>query len=489
MLVKQQDRSGNFDPDSWKQLIEASYGWEKYRDMQRSILAFGNVYLPPIKPREQPAVEQPKEEPGVEIKDTEEEKAAPEDQETLVATPQEITEGAEAEEKAELDPNLPVGKNAQGEDVNIYIPLRTWNVLDRSETDKYTRDSLNMAYKEGQPLGGFIRPQYIRTIKDAVIAATDIEYHTSGTLPEDVYMRISEKEVKIDELYPIIAGAASEDDLKQVLQEALVYRAMDRVLETGGWTLSDEEFEEAFGEHEKMYEGTIFPLQFIMSLHGYYMKEDYRKMFRRRLAFERMLESQGMMTDEILQNFQEKGGRLFYQNGGVKIQSLFFGIFDHKLTEMREDGYAWANERMAEALKEIEEGADFLEVAKKYENINGFDRPAEFDYTTRNDLRSNFDEKTKTIIAEGYCLSDDIFYNAKEGDILGPMTVTRGEFGNPVFKGVYLVKVIGYRSMLELNPFDKSRDTIVTDYIDLQFQNWAGRMLAQADITLTRTGK
>jgi len=67
------------------------------------------------------------------------------------------------------------------------------------------------------------------------------------------------------------------------------------------------------------------------------------------------------------------------------------GIYDHKERKIRENGYEWARERMAQAMKEIEEAdGDFLSVAKKYEDPKGTYRTADFDYLNRNDLRMSF---------------------------------------------------------------------------------------------------
>jgi hypothetical protein len=458
MMAKQQDRTGKFNEEDWKKMVDQSIGWQNYRNMQSSALAFGCVFLPEIEPKEGAAQKSPAKKEG-------EEEAVP------------------------LDPNVPVGKTKDGKDINVYIPLHTWNCLAGSDMGCFIRESLNEAYKNGTPLGPFIRPQYVRTVRDTIVKATEVKYHNCGSLSEGVYMKVGDTEIALDEIFPIVSGQIKDEDLSQVLAELLVFKAIDSVLDSGEWTLTEEEFETEFAAHEKLYEGSIFSLQFVMNLHGYYLLEDYRKMFRRKLAFKKMFQASGAMTDEKLKNFFEKGGRLFYQNGGVKVQSIFFSIFDHKTMQVRENGYAWVHEKMAGVLKELEEGADFLEVARKYENVNGFNRPAENDYLTRNDFRYQFGEKMKYILLEGYCLADDCFYSAKPGDIIGPIKVTRGEFGNPVFKGEYLVKVVGYRSMLELNSFEQSKNGIIEDYVDLNFLYWAAQTLAGADVRVTREAK
>ncbi len=464
LMTKQQDKSGTFTEKAWKEMIEKACGWDNYYELQRSNLAFGKVFLPDVKQTLPSAEDSQAPLPGFEPGDKEE---APDP----------------------VDPTLPIGKDVEGQEVNIFMPLHTWELLSGSDNDKAMRDGLNRSYKEGREISGFIRPQYIRMIKSALIARTEILYHTSGGLPGDVYMRVAGTDIKIKDLYPLMVGKLTVPMKNQILREILATAATDRLLAEGGWQLTEEEFETAYAEHEKMYEGSIFPIEFIMGLHGYYQAEDYRKMYRRRLGLKRMLESQNLMTDEVLKKFFETSARLFYQNGGVKIQSIFLGLFDHKELREREGGLEWADEKMAGILKELEGGADFLEVAKKYEDINGFNRPAETDFMTRNDMRSYFGEKSKSILTCGYSITDDIFYRAEPGKVIGPYTYHYSDFGNPVHRGIYLVKVIEYRSMLELNPYDKSKPTIEEDYLDLSMIHLSSKVLSKADIAFTRKGE
>lgn len=462
MMTKQQDRSGTFTEEAWREMIEKAVGWDNFYELQRSNLAFGKVFLPEVTQSLPPTEGEQIPLPGME---------------------------AENQDAPPVDPNLPVGKNSQGQDVNIFMPLHTWEILSGSDNDKAMRDGLNRTYQEGKEISGFIRPQYIRMIKSALVVKTDVVFHTSGTLPDGVYMRVADTDVKLEDLYPLMTGKLTEPMKAQILREILAMRAIDKLLTEGGWQLGNEEFETAYTEHKKMYEGSIFPIEFIMGLHGYYQTEDYKKMYRRRLGLKKMLESQNLMTDEVLKKFFETSARLFYQNGGVKIQSIFLGVFDHKQLTEREGGFAWAEKQMAAVLKELEGGADFLEVAKKYEDINGFNRPAETDYMTRNDMRSYFGEKSKAILTSGYCLTDHVFYRAEPGNAIGPYKVRFSDFGNPVHRGLYLVKVIGYRSMLDLNPYEQSKPTIEEDYLDLNLVHITSKLLAKADIEFARTGE
>ena len=64
-------------------------------------------------------------------------------------------EGEEEVEK-ELDPNLPVAKNSEGKDVNIYIPMITWEALSQREQDLQMRDYLNQIYENGQMVGDLL---------------------------------------------------------------------------------------------------------------------------------------------------------------------------------------------------------------------------------------------------------------------------------------------------------------------------------------------
>lgn len=464
MMTKQQDKSGTFTEEAWREMIDKACGWENFYELQRSNLAFGKVFLPEVK------------------------QGLPTAEESQIPLPG-IDPGADKPAAPPVDPTLPVGQDAQGQEVNIFMPLQTWEVLSSSENDRAMRDGLNRSYQEGKEISGFIRPQYIRMIKSALMAQTEIVYHMSGTLPDGVYMRVAGTDVKLGDLYPLMVGKLTGPIKDQILKEILSNKAIDKLLAEGGWNLGGEEFDAAFAEHKKMYEGSIFPIEFIMGLHGYYQIEDYKKMYRRRLGLKKMLAAKNLMTDEVLKKFFETSARLFYQNGGVKIQSIFLGVFDHQQLKEREGGFAWAEEQLTAIQKELDGGADFLEVAKKFEDVNGFTRPAETDYMTRNDMRSYFGEKSKAILTSGYSITDDIFYRAKPGDIIGPHKVTFSDFGNPVHRGLYLVKVVEYRSMLELNPYDKSKPTIEEDYLDLNLVHITSKLLAKADIEFTRTGK
>lgn len=458
MLEKQQDRTGKFDEKIWREMIDKSYGWENFRTLQRTFLAFGKVYLPVI-------------EPG-----------------SSEAKPADDLLGVTGEaQEVPLDPALPVGQDAAGKDVNIHMPMHTWKVLSGTEMNMNIRDSLNEAYRTKRPLGNFVRPQYIQSIESAVVASTKIDYHHGGKLPADVYMRIADRSVKVDEIYPLVVAGLRDEDMRQVLSEIMVYKCLDQAIEKGGWALSGEKFNEEFTKHEKEFEGTLFPLEFIMSLQGYLHKEDYKKMYRRRLAVLNKLESEGRMEDENLKAFFEGGAKLFYANGGVKIQSVFFGIFDNEKLEMREGEYEWSDKMAAQVLEELKkEDADFMAIAKKYEDINGFERPAESEYLTRNDLRTFCGETLKSIITEGYSVADDIFYNAKEGDIVGPLKVYRGELGNPVLKGVYIYKVIGYQTMFEPRIYFNCKPTVRDDYLELTLITWSSKLMQEADVTVTQ---
>lgn len=467
LVAKQQDRSGQFNEEIWREQISATFGWERFVEMTRSILSFGIAYLPEIQePSAAPAGEGGKTDP--------------------ISTGETFAKPGE-EIEVPIDPSLPVDKDISGKEVNIFMPLHTWKLLDRNDQDRNLRDIINKAYRLKTPLGSFMRPHYIRMIQEAVIDKTEILYYSSGKLPDGVYMRVGGRDVLLDEIYPIVTSRFRQEDKELVLQEMLVYHAMDSELKEKGHFPAEEDFAAAFEAHEKIYEGSLFPLRFIMRINGYLSKENYKKMYFRRHGFEKMLKAEGLFTDEAMERFFQKSGRLFYQNGGVKVQLIFFGVYDHKTRKIRENGFEWAEEQMAGVLKELEEpGADFLAVAKKYENTKGTYNTCDFDYLTRNDLRSCFDEKTKTILNGGYSLADDIFYNKKEGEIVGPILVTRADFGIPVFKGAYLIKVVGYRSMQSLRPFEESRPMVEMDYVDLGFLNWAAKALARSDIKLTR---
>jgi hypothetical protein len=476
VMMKQKEMP-DLTPEKWREGIETSYGWERYRKLVKAIVMFEKVYIPEIPAPDGEALEEKPEEkagdsdvPGGGVQ--EEEKAAEE----------------EVEEVEELDPNLPVGIDAKGAEVNIFMPLITWNAMTLNERDRGLRDHLNTLYKDGQPIGDFLRPHFARSVKEALLRTMNVDFFYSGKIPAGVFARIGDRDIQLSDIYSVMKHRLTIDDKILALREILVLKAMDKELKAQGFMLSDEEFEKKFREHEAEYEGSIFPLEFIIRLNGYYSKYRYKNHYLRRAGFEKMI-ADDLNNDEVLNAFYESAARLLYENGSVKVKIIFFGLYDSKTKTYRENGWEWVNEQMDTVLAALKNGEDFDELSKKYEDPMGTFTTWDFEFLSRNHLRMALGDSPKSALISGYSLADYVFYRGETGEIVGPVTKLFADLGNPVHRGVYLAKIVEFRRSQYLRPFEQSKQMVQTDYADLRFISWAQSCLKKADVELTQKAK
>jgi hypothetical protein len=452
------------DMEVFKQNIDATYGWERYRDVVRATVVFGKVFLPDIEAKEAPA--------GGEGEETEGGQEAGGEAE------------GEGEGEAVSDEDLPVGTNMEGAEVKIHMPLITWNALAGREQERTLRDMLNKNYAEQTPLGGFLRPHFTRVIKEALLRNLEVEFFYTGGLKPGVFLRIEDKELMLDALYPVIAGRVTDADRMMALREVLLMKGMDFVLEEAGCALSEADFQAAFAAHQKEYEGTLFTLDFMIRLHGYLTMARYKNVYRRRVGFEKLF-APDLNSDEVLKGFYESAGRLLYENGSVKIQVIFFGVYDHKAKAFRENGFEWAKGRMAEVQERLKAGEEFEALAKEYEDPEGTFTTYDFQLLNRQHLRMALADQSLGALLEGFSLADYVFYRGETDEIVGPLVKYNRFMGSPSHQGVYLAQIKEFRRSQILKPYDISKKMVVVDYADLRFPAWAQEALEQAEIKLT----
>jgi hypothetical protein len=453
-IQHQLQKMPEMDMETFKQNIDATYGWERYRDLVRATVGFEKVFLPDIEAKEAPAEGEGEQKEG-EGEEKEQEHAEGEEQ-----------EHAEGEEQEASDADLPVGTNAEGAEVKIHMPMITWNALVGREQERTLRDMLNKNYAEGTPLGGFLRPHFTRTIKEALLRSLDVEFFYTGNLKPGVFLRIEDKELMLEAIYPVVASQLTNADRMMALREALLMKGMDFALEEAGCQMSDAEVKAAFDAHQKEYEGTLFTLDFMIRLHGYLTMARYQNVYRRRAGFEKLFASD-LNSDEVLKAFYESAGRLLYENGSVKIQVIFFGVFDHKTKSFRENGFAWAETQMAKVLERL-----------KYD----------FQFLNRQHLRMALADPSLNALLEGFSLADYTFYRGETDEIVGPVRKYNRFMGSPSHRGVYLARIKEFRRSQLLKPYDISKKMVVVDYADLRFTAWAQEALAKASVELTTKG-
>jgi len=445
--------------EEYKSSIDATLGWDRFREIMRSMTVFERVFMPQIKEKAQDTKKKPE-------------------------GPVENTEAA-AESKDELDPNLPIVTDIAGEKVNRYIPEITWNVLSDREQTYNVRDMLNSQYKDGSPIMGILRIQFARTIKDAVLKKLGMEYFYSGDLNPGVLLKVGDMELKAADVYAVIKDKVTDAERMLALREILLCKAMDHSLKEAGCLFTPEERKQAYRDHEKQYEGTLFPVEFMAQVYGYINIECYKNIYYRRAAFEKMIKAE--MNDPVtMEKFYESAARFLYEDGNVKLGAIFFGIYNSKEKKYREDGYAWAKSKAAEVMKRLEGGESFEALAREYMDVAGTFNTCEFPPLNRMYLRKTLGESPKSALISGFSMADYIFYRAKNKEVVGPIVNYWSSIGNPSHQGVYLLKVNEFTRAGFMKPFEEAKKTIEGDYCDLKFISWAQEALDGSDIQLTK---
>jgi hypothetical protein len=405
------------DMDSYREKIDAAFGWERFREKMRAIKAFEKVFLP------------------------------------------QVPEGGSR------------------------MPEITWNALSGRERDLTMRDNLSKMYEEGSPLPEILRMNFVRMVKDALLHSLDVEYFYRGNLKPGVLVRINDRELLVEDVYAVIKDRITDDDRMTALREILLLKAMDRALMERGSLLDPKAADEAFSAHEEEFAGTIFPLPAMITLYGYLNMACYRNIHERKAGFQKMIRKE--ITDAALKEFYEGAARLLYENGSVKVQTIFFGIHDHKEGKLRENGYAWAEMKMEEAVKRLKAGESFEALAAEYVDKEGTFNTHDFRFLNRSYLRRTLGDTQKSALISGFSLSDYLFYRARTGEIVGPVVNRWGTAGNPSHKGIYLVKAVEFRRSQTLKPFEISKPMVKNDYLELRFAHWAQEALKGSMIELT----
>jgi len=442
--------------EQYKKNIDMTMGWERFRDIMRSMAVFEKVFMPDIKKR-------PKDNKKQSVAGASDNKAIPD----------------------ELDPNLPVVTNANGVKINRYIPEITWNLMSQRKLTHNSRDILNSQYKEGGKIMSLLKMQFSRTIKDALLRSLDVDYFYSGNLEPGVLIKIEDMELKTEDVYAVLKDKVNNADRMMALREIFVYKAMDRALNEAGCLLTPEEAEKAYREHEKQYEGSFFTVELLAQLYGYLNMECYKSVYARKAGFEKMIEDEKNDFNRI-KRFYEKESRFHYEKGKVKLNAIFFGVYNQTTNVYRKDGYQWASSMGLEVMKRLEAGESFESLAKEYFNKDGVFSTYDFNLMDLRSLRQTFAESPKSALFSGFSMSEYVYYSARKGELVGPITNYASMMGNPTRQGVFIFKVVDKIGENPVGPYTKTMDNIKNDYSELKFGYWAQEALKGSKIELAR---
>jgi hypothetical protein len=350
------------------------------------------------------------------------------------------------------------------------------------------RDYLNNAYLSQADFPAMFRSQFLMMLQEAQVAKADIKYAVETELPPGVYMTINGEEVPTAEILDFVPNTPDTRDLG--LRLLLTYRAIDRELKKADALLSAEQFQLIFEAHEAEYKNTLFPLPNLIRLRGFMSMPEYREYYRRRAAYQQMIEATVDAKDfeNALQVHHSKNGKFFYENGKLTLEVVWAGLAEAEAGTNGDLDAAWnkALDKAHSMLVELKGGKPIADVRAALGNTYPVEPTGILAGKTRNELRNHLGENEYTIFVNGYSLADDLFYNREEGEIVGPMRVNRTVIpGLRSRMGFLVAQPVSFSKNSALKSFEQQRAMVEQDYHDLNFAFFAAEALKNSKIELT----
>jgi len=288
------------------------------------------------------------------------------------------------------------------------------------------------------------------------------------------------KDITTDELWHLVAGTLSDADHEIILRESLTLEGMRRTLNQAGRWLDDDAFDQAYADHQAVYEGTLFPLSAIIMFRGYSSLDRYREHYRFRESYRRW--RRDSMDPDDVENHYREGGRLFFERGSVHVDMAYKGIandpFDLASLNSAQatlmSAFANVGSMAGDTTMSFE---DLLVQFPKpvVQNPQGNDRSFQ-----RNPLRLRMTESDLSIFLTGYSLADDLFYHGSPGEYFGPYVqkCRRHAWGAELNAGAWIIRVENYTRSRPLAPLEGNNlSQADEDFLDLNYIYWSQECL------------
>lgn len=285
-----------------------------------------------------------------------------------------------------------------------------------------------------QTLNMLLMPTVWRYLMDAA----EVLYPSDG-LPEGVAMRVNGRDVKTDDVIKTISPFVGETDRQWAESFVANIEAAESNLKASGKWLSMEGAAELLAAEAAEYEGTFIPHEMMVTQFlGYPSMEIYTQFFRAKFSFKQTMPAADSDEYRKMQEAQIVKRGSFYGAGKVNVDVIMISARDLSTGKFNLEGdpYLSAGERANEVADILASGTDFDEVLNEYsdypDKVPGSQaampqpQRGHFPPQSRNDLRGFIGESDYTDFLFGYSISDDIFFNAEEGAIYGPV---RGPLG------------------------------------------------------------
>jgi len=290
------------------------------------------------------------------------------------------------------------------------------------------------------------------------------------------FLFVGEEPVKLKEILALVSVRADDAVRRNALRELVNLRAADKRLAAENAQETREQTEEALKQVEKQYENSIIPLAQAVRLYGFNSVWHYKPFFARKHAYKVLLTK--TTSEENLRAHFDDDGRLFFESGTVLTQALFV------------PGTERASSRagMDALFAEMAGGKPFVAISRDPARNKFPDgkevKQGNIPASVRTKLRMALGENEYVAWLTGYSAADEAFYVAKEDSVVGP--VWRDY--SPSLTGWLALHVDRYFTTGQRPEFEKARDNVLEDLVDLTFPRWVNEAVAKLDIQLPKKG-
>jgi hypothetical protein len=371
-----------------------------------------------------------------------------------------------------------------------WMPAATWDAMGRNEQGRNLRSFIKQWAINGEEIPAMFKPSILGMVRDGLIANITVSFFFDEPMPDNVFMRVGDRVVTTDELWPLVAGRLNDTDIELIARELLTLEALHKNLVAAGAWMDDVQFKDAWTAYDAQYASSFIPLRTILQLRGYTSVDRFREHFRYRESYNKWKKA-GLTDEEVLAHYQG-GGRLFFERGNIVIDAAFLPLGNKPFNDANLDALQTEMEKaVADAKAGAKEGEDwFAALMAKYPAPEAR-QPSDGHTFQRNQLSMQTAESELSLFLTGYSKTQDAFYLADKGDIIGPWVerCRHHAWGAETNAGAWVIRVKDFTRRGPLPTFEgRNRDLAYEDWCDLNFFNWAQEGL-KAILTKTQVPK
>ena len=360
-----------------------------------------------------------------------------------------------------------------------WMPAATWDAMGKNEQGRNLRSFIKQWAINGEEIPSMFKPSILSMVRDGLITNTTVSFFFDEEMPDEVFMRVGDKVVTTDELWPLVAKNLVDTDYELIARELLTLEAVRKNLQAAGAWMDDRQFKDAWVAYEAQYTTSFIPLRTILQLRGYTSVDRFREHFRYREAYNKW--KKGSLTDEEVLSHYQGGGRLFFERGTIVVDAAFMPLAGKTFNDAGLDALQKEMEAAVESARSgAKPGEDwFAALMAKYPAPEAR-QPSDGHTFQRNQLSMQTAESELSLLVTGYSKTQDAFYLADKGDIIGPWVerCRHHAWGAEQNTGAWVIRVRDFMRRGPLPAFEgRNKDLAYEDWCDLNFFNWAQESL------------